>query len=86
VVFVEVDPRLGVATRGKPVAASQEVFAQLGIFEELAIERDPDVARLVGNRLSSSREVNDGESPGTQGDPGLAVDLLVIGAAVCDRA
>ena len=44
-VLVEVDPGLGVAAGRQPVAAGQQLLAQLGILEELAVEGDPDSSR-----------------------------------------
>ena len=47
VVFVEMDPGLGVAARREAVSARQQFLRQLGILEQLAVERDPDRAVLV---------------------------------------
>ena len=84
VVLVEVDPGLGVAAGGQVVAAGQERLAELGVVEELAVEGDPDGAVLVGDRLAAAGEVDDGEPSGAQGEPGLAVVVLVVGPAVGD--
>ena len=45
VVLVEVDPGLGVAAGAERVAAGEEFLAEFGVFEQLAVERDPDDPR-----------------------------------------
>ena len=84
-VFVEMSPELGVAPRRQPVASRQQFGLQLGILEDLAVLRDPDRAVLVADRLPSARQVDDRQPPRPQRDPGLAMDLLVVGPAVRDR-
>ena len=84
-VLVEVNPRLGVAAGGEPVAPRQELLAQLGILEQLAVEGDPDRSVLVGDRLPAPRQVDDRQPPGPQRQAGLDVNLLVIRAAMSDR-
>ena len=43
---------------------------QLGILEKLAVERDPDRAVFVGDRLPAPREVDDRQPPGPSATPG----------------
>ena len=85
-VFVEMDPRLGVAAGGQAVPAGQELLAQLGILEQLAVEGDPDRAVFVGDRLPAPGQVDDRQPPGPQRHARLDVELLVVGTAVGDRA
>ncbi len=66
------------------MAAGEQLLPQFGILEQLAIERDPDVAPLVGDRLAAAREVDDREPPGAEDHAGLGVELLVVGSAVGD--
>jgi hypothetical protein len=84
-VFVQVDPRLGVAPGGQVMPPPQQLPAQLGILEQLAVEGDPDRAVFVGDRLPAAGQVDDREPPGPQGQAGLLVGMLVVGAAVGDR-
>ena len=58
-VFVKMDPCLGVATGCELVAACQEIAAKFGIFEEFAVERDPDGFILVADWLPAAGEVDD---------------------------
>ena len=86
VVFVEMDPRLGVAARRQAMPAGQELPAQLGILEQLAVEGDPDRAVLVADRLPAAGQVDDRQPPGPERHARLDVELLVVGTAVGDRA
>ena len=86
VVFVEVDPGFGVAPGLEGVAAGQEFLADLGVLEEFAVERDPDRAVLVADRLSTPGEVDDRQATGAEDDAGFGVKLLVVGASVRDGA
>ena len=69
-IFVEMDPQLGVASGRQPVAARQQLLLELGIFEELAVLRDPDRAVLVADRLPAAGEVDDREPPRPMATPG----------------
>jgi len=80
------DPSLGVAPGCERVPPRKQLLPQLGILEQLAVERDPDVAAFVRDRLATAREVDDRETSGTEGDPRLDVDLLVVGPAMGDGA
>src|SRR5208337_1537252 len=46
-VLVQVDPEFSVATGGQVVPADSQLLAQLGIVEQLAVERNPDRFVLV---------------------------------------
>ena len=85
-VFVEMDPRLGVAAGRQAMPARQELPAQLGVLEQLAVERDPDRAVLVADRLPAPGQVDDRQPPGPQRHARLDVDLLVVRTAMGDRA
>ena len=41
-IFVKMDPRFGVASGRQMVPACQKLTPELGVLEELAIERDPN--------------------------------------------
>ena len=69
-IFVQVGPQLGVAPRGQPVPARQQLGLQLGILEDLAVLRDPDRAVLVADRLPAARQVDDRQPPCPQRQPG----------------
>ena len=69
-VLVQVDPRLGVAPRRQVMAPRQQLGPQLLVLEQLAVERHPDVAGLVGDRLSAAGEVDDREPPRPSATPG----------------
>ena len=84
-VLVEMDPGLGVAASRQPVPARQQLLAQLRIFEELAVERDPDRVVLVGDRLAAAGEVDDRQPASAQRHPGLDVHLFVVRSAMGDR-
>ncbi len=68
------------------VSAGEQLGPQLGILEELAVECNPDRAVLVTQRLPTPREVDDRQTASPQRHARLAVELLVVGAAMGDRA
>ena len=74
VLLVEMNDRFGVAVRVEDVAALLEVGAQLDVVEDLAVERDPDRAVLVAERLLAGAQVDDGQPAMTEPDAGLARD------------
>ena len=77
-------PRCRTAWPGDGRAARSSP-SQLGIFEELAVECDPDRAVLVADRLLPPRQVDDRQPPGPERHARLEVELLVVGTAVGDR-
>jgi hypothetical protein len=59
-----------------------EIDHELAIVEDLAIGADPDGPILVGHRLCTCGEVDDGESPMTEDDILIPMDTLTIRPAV----
>jgi hypothetical protein len=68
------------------VTPGEQLLAELGIIEQLAIEGDPDRPVLVGDRLSTPGEVDDREATGAEDHAGLGVKLLVVRPPVGDGA
>src|SRR5262249_40010678 len=62
----------------------KKLLAKLRILEQLTVERDPDRLIFVWNRLPAAFEVDNRQSPRTQADARLGVELLVIRAAMSD--
>jgi hypothetical protein len=65
--------------------SAEELLAQLGIVEQLAVERHPDRLILVGDRLPAAGDVDDRESSHTQGKAGFDVEVFIIRTAVGNR-
>src|SRR5688572_18311564 len=84
--FIEMHDRFGVAVRAKRVAAFYEVLTQLDVVEDLAVERDPDRAVFVAQRLLARAQVDDGQAAMTQPDAGLDVIALLVRPTVQQRA
>ena len=84
-IFVEVGPKLGVATGREPVASLDQRFLQLRIFKDLAILRDPDRAVFIADRLPSARQIDDRKPSCPEGNARLDVNLLVVRPSVRDR-
>ena len=73
---------LGVAARAVAVALPLEVGAQGCVVVDLSIECDPDAVVLVGERLMSAGEIDDGKAPEAEEGGRVGVKALVIGAAM----
>ena len=65
-----VDDHLRVASGAEGVARGLQFLAQLHVVEDLAVERDPQRAVLVAERLLARREVNDGQAGVGEPPPG----------------
>ena len=85
-VFVQMDPQLGIASRGQGMPTGKQLFLKLGIFEDFTVLRDPDRAVLVAERLPAPRQIDDREPACTQGQPRLEMNVLVIRPAVRNGA
>ena len=84
VLLVEVDEHLGVRAAAEGVPALLEQVAQLAVVVDLAVQRRPHVARLVGERLVAAGDVDHAEAPRAERDasPRVLVDAFVVGAAM----
>ncbi len=87
VLLVEVHQHLGVAAGRKAVAAAPQVFAQLRVVVDLAVEGGPDRAVLVAQRLVTAVDVHDRKAPRADRHAGglICVNPLVVGPAVAQR-
>ena len=68
---VEVKRDLAVAFGSKPRAATAELVADMAIAIELAVDRDVDVAGLVGHRLFAIAQADNGQ-------PGMAEEKATV--------
>ncbi len=84
VLLVEVHQDLGVAAGPESMTAGQQPLPQWLIVVDLAVQDDPERFVLVGNRLPSPREVDDGEAAETEPEARLDVDRGIVGATVRD--
>ena len=86
VLFIEMYPRFGIAMGGELMTAIEQVFSQLGVFVEFALEGGPDVAGFVRHRLTPAGDVDDCQAPRAECHAGFDVQVLIIRTAVSDRA
>src|SRR5262249_13041449 len=85
--FVEVDEALGVRLRAERVALRLEVRAQLVEVVDLAVERDPERAVLVRERLTArGREVDDRETSMPERGGAEDLDPFAVGPPVRECA
>ena len=81
-VFVEVDEHLGIRLGAKTVSSRQQAVTQLPIVVDFAVERDPDPAVLVRERLLSGRQTDDAEAAVTETDLWLDVTAFLVRSTV----
>jgi hypothetical protein len=81
-----VDDDLGVAAGGKGVAAEDELVPQLDVVEDLAVERNPQGAALVGQRLLPHGQVDDREPRVRESGTSVAIEPELVRAAVAQGA
>jgi hypothetical protein len=79
-----VDEDLGVAMGMEPVALFDEVFAELEVVVDFAVEDDLDAAVLVAEGLGAAAEVDDAEAAVAEGDGAVTVVAEAVGAAVLE--
>jgi hypothetical protein len=84
--LVGVDDHLGVAGRPEGVPQRLQFGAQLAVVEDLAVERHPQRAVLVAQRLLAGREVDDRQPGVGQPGPLVPVDPKFIRSAVVEGA
>ena len=83
--LVEVDQHLRVAAGDEPVAAGEQLLAQLAVVVDLPVLDHVDRAVLVGDRLVAARHVDDRQPPRGQAHRARDHRALVVGAAVDQR-
>ena len=84
--FVGVHDHFGVAAGLELVAAPDEFLAQLHVVEDLAVERDPQRAALVRERLLARRQIDDRQPGVGKTGVAIAVDPELVRTAVAERA
>jgi len=84
--LVKVNDGFGVAAGTVLVAFRFQVFSQLGVVVDLAVENDPDIAILVGNRLMAALDVDDAQAAHGKADVFFDEEALIVGAAMRDAA
>jgi hypothetical protein len=67
------------------MAPREQILAQLRVFEELAVERNPYGTCLIADRLAAAGQVNDRKSTSAQRNTRLDVRMLVVGTTMRDR-
>src|SRR5438105_3439969 len=81
-VLVEVEEHFRVRGRAEAVTLTGQSAMQLAVIVDLAVERKPHAAVLVGHRLAAvAREVDDGETPVDESDTGFGVDAFAVRTA-----
>src|SRR5258708_7934756 len=82
---VGVQDGFGVAAGTELPAARDELGGQLDVVEDLAVERDPDVAVGRRQRLLAAREIDDRQSTMPEGGSLVEVDAGSVGPAMAHR-
>ncbi len=77
-VFVEMNPRFGVAVRQQPMAPRQQALADLRIVVKLPFVGHPHIAGLVGERLPAVGHVDHRQAANAQSEARFLVDPLVV--------
>ena len=85
VLFVQVGEDLGVARAAEAMPLRDQLGAQLDVVVDLAVQRRPDGAVLVGDRLVAGLEVDDAQPARADPHARLDVEAVGVGAAVCER-
>ena len=70
----------------KRVTALPQFLAELDVVEDLAVERDPDGAVLVAERLGAARGVDDGQPGVPERGALVAVPAVAVRPAVPEPA
>ncbi len=79
------DDGLGVGGRAEAVAFLAEFGAKFLVVEDLAVERDRDVAVFGVHRLIAGGEVDDCELAVAEADAGRCEESVAVGATMSDR-
>ncbi len=82
VLRIGVQDGFGVAAGAELPAARDQLGRQLDVVEDLAVERDPDIAVGRGERLLAAREVDDREASVAERRALVEVDAGCIGPAM----
>src|ERR1041385_4811672 len=77
--------RLGIAARVETVAQIFEFAPERSVVVDLTVEGDHQVAVLADHGLIPTREIDDLQAHGTQGNGLRMEDVLLVGAAVEQR-
>ena len=80
--FVQMQDRLGVAAVLKFVAASDEIFAMVGVVIDLAVINDRASAVAVKHRLRSVGDIDDAQAPVAETDVAIDINAPVIRPAM----
>ena len=83
--FVRVDDRFRVAARPVHVAGGFELATDLGVVVDLAVERDPDAAVLVRERLMATGEIDDAQAPMAEHGALVGLKACAVRATVADH-
>ena len=86
VFLVEVDDGFRVAARAIAVPLRLQPSSQFFMVINLAIENDPDILVLVGQRLMAALDVNDAQTPHGEADILLNEETLVVGPSMHDSS
>jgi hypothetical protein len=77
--------RFGVGIGVEGMSALQEVLPQFLVVEDFPVENDLNGSILVVDRLVSSIQVDDAETPHPKSDARFEIESFVIGTTVNDR-
>ncbi len=84
--FVQMDDGFRVAARAVAVPVGLQPSPQFSVIVNLAVEDDPDIMILVGQRLVAAFHVDNAQPPHGQADIFFDEEALVIGPAMHDAA
>jgi hypothetical protein len=84
VLFIQVDNRFRVASRGVVVAEGLQLGAQLRMVIDFAVEDNPKALVLIRDRLMAGLYIDDAEPPYGKTNIPLHEKTVVIGAAMRD--
>jgi hypothetical protein len=82
--FVQMDDSLCIALCAITVAARFEIFSQILVVINFAVEDDPDVSVFIAQGLMSGLNVNDAEAAHRQPDVLFDKEAIIVRAAVDD--
>ncbi len=83
--LVRVNDRFGIGFRSKPVTQTDQAIPQRVVVVDLAVERDPTRAVLVGERLFAAGAIDDCQTAMAERHEVVAKEAVTVRATVSQR-
>jgi hypothetical protein len=79
------DDGFGIRARSIGMTCSLEIRAHVRVVVDFSVKGDPDVARFVGQRLMTAREIDNAQSAMSEGGSIVGVETRSVRTSIADE-